>query len=399
VNALVLGESLEVLIDHRGKTPKKLGGDFTASGVPVASALSVRNGRLDLSQPRFVPEQIYKKWMPEPTRRGDVLLTSEAPAGRVARVTDDSPLVLGQRLFGLRGREGVLDSGFLYYALQSDAVQQSILGHSTGTTVVGIRQSALRQVRIPAPLFAEQVAIAEVLGALDDKIAANTTVAVTTRALARTELRAATLDSAIELPISEVVTVLTRGITPRYVGDGNGMRVLNQKCIRNQVVSLADSRWTDTTRTKPEKLLVVDDVLVNSTGQGTLGRVARWTSHEVATVDSHITIIRPDAGVCDAAVIGQAILAIEADIESLGEGSTGQTELSRNELGRARIRIPEPASAVILGGTLRALSASHDAALAENATLAAMRDALLPHLMSGKLRVRDAKAAVSAAGV
>src|SRR5690606_31899484 len=114
-------------------------------------------------------------------------------------------------------------------------------------------------------------------------------------------------------------TLLVRGITPRYLPDGEGTRVLNQKCVRDQTVSLEPSRWTDTAKIKAEKLLAVDDVLVNSTGQGTLGRVARWTLPVVATVDSHITIVRPNRTLSDPAVIGQAILAVEADIEALGE--------------------------------------------------------------------------------
>ena len=100
-SSLVLGDALEVLMDHRGKTPKKLGSEFVESGVPVVSAILVKDGRLDLAGARFVDEATCQRWMSVPTRKGDVLLTSEAPLGRVARVETDAPLVLGQRLFGL----------------------------------------------------------------------------------------------------------------------------------------------------------------------------------------------------------------------------------------------------------------------------------------------------------
>src|SRR6266700_6126401 len=103
MSEIVLGDALEVIIDHRGKTPKKLGGDFVRMGVPVASALLVRNGCLNLEDARYVSPEMHKRWMPIPTRRHDVILTSEAPLGRVALVDSDQPLVLGQRLFGLRG--------------------------------------------------------------------------------------------------------------------------------------------------------------------------------------------------------------------------------------------------------------------------------------------------------
>jgi len=258
-----------------------------------------------------------------------------------------------------------------------------------------LREQGIRYA-VTDTLTAEHLtAIGEVLGALDDKIAANTALTSTAAFAAKLEYRSALSDGALEFTVAEASTAIARGITPRYVPDGEGTRVLNQKCVRDQLVSLEPSRWTDDSKVKREKLVAVDDVLVNSTGQGTLGRVARWTVQEVATVDSHITIVRPDPNVSDTAVIGQAILAIEAEIEARGEGSTGQTELSGVELGRARIQVPSRERAERLGTTLRALTASQDSARAENLVLAAMRDALLPQLMSGKLRIREAEQAVS----
>ncbi|WDH78809.1 restriction endonuclease subunit S [Microbacterium esteraromaticum] len=288
-----------------------------------------------------------------------------------------------------------LDMRWAYYSLQL----ADINGLDSGSAIPSTTRESFAGLRAHVPPLPEQQAIAEVLGALDDKITANTALAATAAAVARLELRAAVRDDARELTVDEASVVLVRGITPRYLPDGEGTRVLNQKCVRDQVVSLGPSRWTDDSKVRAEKVLAVGDILVNSTGQGTLGRVARWTLPGQATVDSHITIVRPDPNVSDPTVIGQAVLAIEADIEALGEGSTGQTELSRVELGRARIRVPSGERANRVGQTLRALAASQDAVRAENATLAATRDALLPKLMSGKLRVRDAQKVAQEAGL
>jgi type I restriction enzyme S subunit len=156
-----LGELLEVLIDHRGKTPKKLGGDFVSVGIPVASAVNVKSGRLLFEgAPRCVTPEMFERWMPVRLRAGDVLLTSEAPLGEVARVVSDEPLVLGQRLFGLRGRPDVLDSGYLYYALQWRPIQDRLLARSTGTTVHGIRQSELVRVSMPVPPLLKSTKVA-----------------------------------------------------------------------------------------------------------------------------------------------------------------------------------------------------------------------------------------------
>lgn len=75
-----LGDVLGLLIDHRGKTAKKLGGEFVDSGVRVVSAKHIKDGRVRFEERhRFVTYEMFERWMPEPTRAGDVLLTSEAP--------------------------------------------------------------------------------------------------------------------------------------------------------------------------------------------------------------------------------------------------------------------------------------------------------------------------------
>ena len=390
---IVLAEALEELIDHRGKTPTKLGAEFTTSGVPVASAIMVKDGRLDLSEARFVDQSTYGRWMPKATRKGDVLLTSEAPLGRVARVPSDDPLVLGQRLFALRGRVGVLDSGYLYYALQTSGVQRDLIGRSTGTTVFGIRQSALRQVCVPAPSYAEQVAIAEVLAALDDKIAANAT-AVRLMADLTAVLVRQCCAAGEAVALSDVAEMLSRGITPKYAVDA-GWTVLNQKCIRDRQVDLSAARRTEPKWSAADRLLKRDDFLVNSTGQGTLGRTARWTRDgDSVTVDSHITIVRFDPEATDPAFVGAAALHLDQQIELLAEGSTGQTELRRDLLGALKLHLPLLDVQRRMGDYIRSMDETTLAVRAESERLAATRDELLPLLMSGRIHVRDVERAI-----
>lgn len=331
---------------------------------------------------------------------GDVLINITGDS--VARVALVDPSILparvNQHVAIIRPTREV-DSLFLQKALVSPEAKSRLLVMATGgATRNALTKSQLINFAIPLPQLPEQRAIAEVLGALDDKIAANTALAKSLSNAATWELAGSLRDGRKAISIAEAATLIARGITPQYVEPVEGTRVLNQKCVRDQSVSLEPSRWTSPSRVRPEKLLRRDDVLVNSTGQGTLGRVARWSSAETATVDSHITIVRPDPTVSATSVIGQAILAIEADIEALGEGSTGQTELSRIQLGQAHIRLPSADKAPSLGLAIDSLVDRADAARAENLTLAATRDALLPQLMSGKLRVRDAEAIAADAG-
>lgn len=202
------------IIDHRGKTPKKLGTDFVPSGVPVASAQLVNGGVLDLSDCRFVDEATWQRWMPIPLRVDDILLTSEAPLGRTARVQSSDPLVLGQRLFALRTRADLLDSAYLYYWLSSRKGQAALAEQATGSTVLGIRQSALRRIKVPVPAMEEQRAIGEVLGALDDKIAANRVVMI------RAEELAVALASKCDQPVrlGQVAQQRRSSVSPMKLG-------------------------------------------------------------------------------------------------------------------------------------------------------------------------------------
>ena len=147
-----LGECLALLLDHRGQTPGKLGGAFSSEGVQVISAIHIKDGRVKFDErARFVTEEMYVRWMPQPLRAGDVLLTSEAPLGEVAQVPESVPLVLSQRLFGLRGDPGVLLNDYLALLMRSPQVQAQLSQRSSGTTVTGIRQSELRRVSISVP--------------------------------------------------------------------------------------------------------------------------------------------------------------------------------------------------------------------------------------------------------
>src|SRR5262245_54247325 len=117
--------------------------------------------------------------------------------------------------------------------------------------------------------------------------------------------------------LSSLCTYINRGSAPAYVESG-GILVLNQKCVRDQRVSFAEARRTDNLQ-KPVgrgRMLQPLDIVVNSTGVGTLGRVAQIRSlPEPATVDSHVTVVRPDAELVHPRYLGYAVRCFEPEIE------------------------------------------------------------------------------------
>lgn len=135
--------------------------------------------------------------------------------------------------------------------------------------------------------------------------------------------------------LGDVCFLLNRGVSPKYLEHG-GICVLNQKCVRDHRISYEQSRRHDL-RAKPvaeARFIKLGDVLVNSTGTGTLGRVAqvREIPPEPTTVDSHVTIVRPTPGKFFSDFFGYMLILIEEAIKASGEGCGGQTELARSAL-------------------------------------------------------------------
>lgn len=139
-----------------------------------------------------------------------------------------------------------------------------------------------------------------------------------------------------EVPLRELVGYISKGIAPSYAEEASEstIRVLNQKCNRNFRISYGDSRLHDTRKKKvpPERCVKPDDILINSTGAGTAGRIAQIEDVPSATtIDGHMILIRSNGKVTQK-FLGYALKAHQWEVLQLDEGSTGQTELNRDRL-------------------------------------------------------------------
>lgn len=136
--------------------------------------------------------------------------------------------------------------------------------------------------------------------------------------------------------LGEITSFMSKGIPPKYVEreNENTVRVLNQKCNRNFEIKYEESRLHDCSKKKvpADKMLQPGDVLINSTGTGTAGRVAQlYDVPTPTTIDGHMILLRPTEEI-DSIYYGYAIKAFQPKIETLAEGSTGQTEINRKRL-------------------------------------------------------------------
>ena len=193
--------------------------------------------------------------------------------------------------------------------------------------------------------------------------------------------------------LGDVCSLISRGISPSYAEDGD-IIVLNQRCVRNHQVDLEQSRRHSShiRSVAPARFVQRGDVLVNSTGVGTLGRVGQIKTVPVApiTVDSHVTILRPKVDLFTEAFFGYMLISIESEITLLGQGSGGQTELAKSALSAMKVAWPTSlAEQQRIVSELNALVASSEVLTStyvkKLAALDALVQSLLKHSFSGDL--------------
>jgi type I restriction enzyme S subunit len=133
---------------------------------------NVRNGFIDTENVRYVTEPIYKRWTRRLVpKRGDVILTREAPLGDVGKMRTDDLIFLGQRLYHFRPDPKKLDADFLLYGLMAPDLQGQIKAFGSGSTVEHMRLGDIPNLEIFAPEVSEQRRIARILSAYDELMA------------------------------------------------------------------------------------------------------------------------------------------------------------------------------------------------------------------------------------
>jgi type I restriction enzyme S subunit len=151
-DVLALKRVVDKFIDYRGRTPTK-----TDEGVLLITAKNIEEGYINLEESQeFISPEDYDEWMtrglPE---KGDVLVTTEAPLGKVAQVEDEK-IALAQRIILLRVFKDKIRNDYLKYYLLSVAGQSELLSRATGSTARGIKASKLKEIAVSVPPLEEQ---------------------------------------------------------------------------------------------------------------------------------------------------------------------------------------------------------------------------------------------------
>lgn len=164
---------IEKITDFRGRTPKKLGMDWSEDGYLALSALNVKDGYIDFSQDvHYGDKALYDKWMGgNELHEGQVLFTTEAPMGNVAQVPDNKRYILSQRTIAFDVKEDIITENFLATLLRSPSVFNTLTSLSSGGTAKGVSQKSLAGVDIQIPMdLREQTLLADYFHCLDTLI-------------------------------------------------------------------------------------------------------------------------------------------------------------------------------------------------------------------------------------
>lgn len=331
---------------------------------------------------------------------GDLLFARQSliasGAGKCSIVMKTSELtVFESHLIRVRLDQEIADPMFYYYYFKSPrSPMRTIVEHCVQA---GIKASDLEKLLVKVPPIEEQRKTARVLSRIDKKIEVNKEINENLLQQALAIYKAWFCDYVLSdgvLPESWHITTIdalsslvTRGIAPKY-DDNNTQIVLNQKCIRDHTIDVSLAR-RHLPKKINEKWISKGDLLINSTGTGTLGRVAQvWFDANNMTVDSHITIVRPKAAILQS-YIGFWGLSHESEIEAQHTGSTGQTELPRDRVKAMELTLPDEDTLSKFNELVIPMTDAVVSNQKENARLSQLRDTLLPKLMSGKIDVSE----------
>jgi type I restriction enzyme S subunit len=386
---------------------------FVESGVPVIRGSNLTANLIPFVGDRFVfVSHEREKYAAQHVRAGDLVFTCWGTIGQVGLIPECGPFdqyVISNKQLKLRPDPARVNSRFLYYYFACPDMVEYIRNRAIGSAVPGINLGILKALPVVLPNLDTQIRISEALGLYDELIENNTRRIKILEEMAQSiykewfvnfrypghenvplvdSERGPIPEGWDTIPLSEVSELVSRGVSPKYDEDSDAL-VVNQKCVRDGRLSMALSR-RHSSRVPEAKMLRFGDVLINSTGVGTLGRVAQvYEDLADVTADSHVTIVRPNQLLAHTDFLGLALLGLADEFASMGAGSTGQTELSRARIGAVVLAVPpRPLQGKFseMAEPLRRLSVALAAA---NRNLRATRDLLLPRLVSGEIDVSD----------
>lgn len=433
----------DVTVGHVGS----MATEYLPSGIPFLRSLNVAPHRIEMADMKFVSADFHGKLKKSALRPGDVVIVRTGKPGTAAVIPPNLHVANCSDLVVVRPGPK-LDPRFLAYFINSQA-QGHVDAHTVGAVQQHFNIGSARQMKVPTPLLAEQRAIAGVLGALDDKIEANRRMNATLEALARALFKswfvdfdpvyanmgrakmarsaegatnpeiarppamAPTLDgSGIACDAGGLAALFPARLTDSPLGpipegwEVKGLseiaRFLNGLALQKYppdgddfipVIKIAELRageWSSGDRAStdiPSDYIVEDGDLLFSWSGSLIHRL--WAGGRGA-LNQHLFKVTSQA--VPRWYMFQAIdLHMPEFRDIAADKATTMGHIQRKHLDQALITLPPPPLLKAAGNVVGALESRILTAKLQSRTLAQLRDLLLPKLLSGALRVRDAE--------
>ena len=361
---------------------------------------------------------------------GDVIITKDSEKyddiGVPALVRDDvTNLVCGYHLAILRPLEKSTSGPYLFYALQTTDAQHQFHAYANGVTRFGLRKDDILRVQVPLPPLPEQRAIAHVLGTLDDKIELNRRMNETLEAMARALFKSWFVDfDPVRAKMEGRDTGLPRRIADLFpdrlvdselgeIPEGwevrpldeiatfqNGLALQKYRPQENEewlpVVKIADlkngkaaGREKATANIRPE--CIIDDGDVVFSWSGSL-IVKVWCGGRAA-LNQHL--FKVTSTKFPKWFFWHCLHSHLENFQSIAaDKATTMGHIKRHHLSEALCSIPDSRLLALADSLQSALLDKGISANTQSRTLVALKDALLPKLISGKILIRDAEKVV-----
>lgn len=403
--------------------------EYCAVGVPFIRSLNVKPFRIEKADIKYVSPQFHAKISKSRLRAGDVVIVRTGVPGTTAVVPDwmdggnCSDLVIARP-------SDRLDSGFLSYFMNAVAHHVGRM-YAVGAVQQHFNVGSAKTLKIPLPPLPEQRAIAAVLGALDDKIEVNRKMARVLEAIARAVFTSWFVDFdpvrrrplsgptlALALPESLAALFPTRlvnsplGEVPegwRVVGLDADIKFLNGLALQKfppkdgrslPVIKIAQLRKGDTDGSDrasgdlhPEYIVQDGDVLFSWSGSL---ECVLWAGGPGA-LNQHLFKVT-------SATMPKWFYYLWVhhhlpDFRHIAAGkATTMGHIQRHHLTQALVTMPTDMRLMqAMDQYFAPLIESLIVRAVQNRTLAALRDTLLPKLISGELRIADAERIVGRA--
>lgn len=314
-----------------------------------------------------------------------VLVAINGTLGNVGLYRDE-PVALGKSACYINVNDKA-EKLFVRYVLENNDFQRYARDFATGSTIKNLGLKAVRDYSFNLPPLPTQRRIASILSAYDDLIENNLKRIKLLEEKA--QLHCIQYKPIEKIMLQEIADYLGRGVTPKYE-EGSGFYAINQKANKGSLLEFNQFKSLDSKLEVPaDKLAKWGDMLINSLGEGTLGRVHFYTDKsDLYAVDQHMSIFRTQKQHYTfylyqflSSNYGQGLL------DSLKKGGTNMTMLNISDLRQLEVSFPTEKCLIELWTICKPLFQLKQILINQNSKLREARDILLPKLMNGQIEV------------